>query len=332
MVQRTFLALVWMVALAGPSLSGEKFEAACPPSAQRVSSITPIPKALRLGTPLVELGRILFHEPKLSRDQSIACSSCHDLSAGGDDGRPTSVGIEGRLGDVNAPSVINRAFDFKQFWDGRAENLRAQADGPLHHPKEMDSSWPMALANLKGDTRFEKVFAKAYPGQVPTKEHLLEALVAYEEQLVAPDSSFDRYLCGDDAALTADAKKGFERFKALGCISCHQGQNVGGNLFQRFGVFGSPSEESGREMTRADLGRFNVTGDPLDRHVFKVPSLRNVATTAPYFHDGSAEDLDSAVRLMARVQLGRELADQDVAVLVAFLESLTGVLPPEALP
>ncbi len=313
-------------------LFAAEFEAACSASDLRPAPITPLPHPAGLDDPVVRLGRFLFHSPALSRDGTVACSSCHDLASGGDDGRISSVGIDGHVGPINAPSVLNRAFDFRMFWDGRAEDLLEQADGPLQHPGEMDSSWPIAIANLRGNRAFEIAFRAAYSGEEINGDRLRAALVAYEEQLLTPGSDFDRYLCGEDDALSPEARAGFERFVALGCVSCHQGTNVGGNLFQLFGVFESPFEAEGRELTEADLGRFNVTGDPADRHVFKVPSLRNVEVTGPYFHDGSASSLEEAIRVMGRSQLGRSLIDEDVRGIAAFLRSLTGALPTGARP
>lgn len=339
-MNRLLSVAVMIVAILLPRVgSAEDYTPTCPEAKDRTVLIAPVPKPAKVETAVVQLGRLLFHEPKMSRDGTIACASCHSLPDGGDDGRVSSIGIDGQQGPINAPSVLNRAFDFKLFWDGRAENLLDQVDGPLGNPAEMDSSWPIAIYNLRGDAEFERAFAAAYPGQEPSAPLLRQAIAEYESQLVTPGSPFDRFLCGDDDALDEDARKGFDRFVSLGCASCHQGQNVGGNLFQRFGVFDSLFSEEGvvpaegkRAPTEADLGRFNVTHKPEDRYVFKVPSLRNVEQTAPYFHDGSAETLEDAVRVMARVQLGRTLSDVDVRLLTGFLRSLTGEIDPRLMP
>jgi cytochrome c peroxidase len=286
--------------------------------------IPPLPRALDTDPAKVALGRKLFHESRLSRDQTVACATCHDLTKGGADGRRVSTGIGGEVGDVNAPTVLNAALNFKQFWDGRADTLEAQAEGPLLNPKEMGSRWDDILARLRGDEEYVALFARAFPDGV-TAANVTRAIAEFERTLLTPDAPFDRYLRGDAAALTDQQRQGFERFTALGCISCHQGVNVGGNIFQTMGKM--EDYFAGRPVRPADLGRFNVTQDPRDRHKFKVPSLRNVALTAPYFHDGSAATLPEAVTAMARYQLGYTLTESETASIVAFLETLTGRTP-----
>ncbi len=273
----------------------------------------------------VALGERLFHDARLSRDFSTSCASCHNIGRGGVDGRRFSLGIGGAEGKVNAPTVFNSAFSLAQFWDGRAPTLEAQVAGPVHNPIEMGSNWAQVLGRLALDDEIATAFSEAYPSTGLTPENLMNAIATYERSLVTTDSRFDRYLRGNRQALSATELEGYRRFREFGCISCHQGKLLGGNMFQRFGVMGDYF--AGRTMTESDLGRFNVTRREEDRHVFKVPSLRNVALTAPYFHDGSAKTLEEAVNIMGRYQLGRELSISDTETIVAFLKTLTGQLP-----
>lgn len=273
----------------------------------------------------VALGRLLFHDGRLSGDGSLSCASCHRLDLGGADGRRVSVGIAGALGTVNAPSVLNSGFNFVQFWDGRAANLVEQAAGPVHNPVELGSSWAEVVERLQADETMRADFAAAYPEGQINAQNIADAIATYERSLVTVDAPFDHFLRGQRSALTALEGEGYRRFRELGCISCHQGVLLGGNMFQKFGVMGDYF--AGRTPSKADLGRYNVTGREEDRHVFKVPSLRNVALTAPYFHDGSAPTLEDAIPVMARYQLGREISSQDVRAIAAFLRTLSGRLP-----
>ncbi len=266
------------------------------------------------------VGRRLFFDKRLSRDESISCASCHDLARGGADGRRVSVGVDGHTGVRNAPSVLNAALSFTQFWDGRAPTLEAQALAPVDNPNEMGASWPVVVARIRADESLSRDLAAEDPRGV-TAGSIVAAIAAYERTLLPLDSPFDRSLRGDESALSAQAKDGYRLFKALGCVACHQGRGLGGNMFQKLGVV--------VEVPVDDPGRFAVTGDPRDRSTFKVPSLRNVALTAPYLHDGSAATLEDAVRTMGWHQLGVHLGDADVARLVAFLASLTGAPPQE---
>lgn len=271
----------------------------------------------------VALGRLLFRDTRLSADRTIACSSCHDLARGGVDGRQFSVGIGGALGAINAPSVFDSGYGFAQFWDGRAPTLEEQAAGPIHNPIEMGSNWSQVLERLRADPALVAAFERSYPDGLDAAS-VADAIASFERSLVTLDSRFDRYLRGDAAALDAREIEGYRHFRELGCTSCHQGILLGGNMYQKFGVLGDYF--AGRAATQADLGRYNVTGREEDRHVFKVPGLRNVALTAPYFHDGSAGTLAQAVAVMARYQLGRTLSAAETEAIVAFLETLTGRL------
>jgi len=287
--------------------------------------LSPLGRQPRIDSTLVALGRTLFRDKRLSSDDTIACSSCHDLANGGDDGQSLSRGVQGRMGQVNAPTVFNAALNFALFWDGRAKTLEEQINGPVTNPLEMNSSWDDVVIKLRGDASYVRLFRQAFE-DAPTAQHVREAIAAFERTLLTPDSPFDRWLVGDSAAMTADQKEGYETFKSMGCIACHQGVNVGGNMFQRFGVLGDYFKDRGNIST-ADYGRFNVTHNEADRHVFRVPSLRNVERTAPYFHDGSAQTLRQAIAVMAKYQLGRSLSDRQVEVIDAFLRSLSGPAP-----
>lgn len=291
-------------------------------------ALLPLPPAPELSPGKVELGRRLFFEKRLSHDDTLSCAGCHDLGRGGTDRLPISIGIGGKVGAVNAPSVFNASLNFVQFWDGRAASLEEQAAGPVHNPVEMGSSWAEVSAKLKQDEAYRDAFRQHYPQGV-NESAIVDALATFERSLLTPNSRFDRYLRGEGSALDALERAGYRRFLDYGCASCHQGANVGGNMFQRFGVMDDYFRK--RPPSRADLGRFNVTGREEDRHVFKVPSLRNVAVTPPYFHNGSVGTLDEAVVVMGRYQLGRELSNADIKAIAAFLRTLTGTWQGRAL-
>lgn len=283
--------------------------------------ILPLPPAQPLPPEKVALGEKLFHDPRLSRDNSISCASCHDLSRGGADRSRFSAGINGAMGEVNAPTVFNAGLNVAQFWDGRARSLEEQAAGPVHNPAEMGSSWDEVVGKLREDAEYRAQFRRVYSDGI-SPANIAGAIAAFERSLITPNARFDRYLRGEKDALSRDELEGYRRFVNHGCASCHQGAAIGGNMFQRFGVMGDYFK--GRPATGADLGRFNVTGQEEDRHVFKVPSLRNVAATSPYFHDGSARTLSDAVRVMGKYQLGKDMSSEDVRLVVAFLHTLSG--------
>jgi cytochrome c peroxidase len=284
--------------------------------------IQPLPLQVELDPHKVALGQLLFFDPRLSRDNSVACAACHDLSRGGTDGKVVATGIGGAQGTVNTLSVFNSAYQLAWFWDGRATTLYDQIDGPIHNPKEMGAKWEELVLKLRQVKEYQQAFQQIYPEGI-TEHSIKDAIVAFEQSLITPNARFDRYLRGDHNAIDADEKLGYQLFKEYGCIACHQGMNIGGNMFQIFGVAKNYFESRGN-ITQADLGRFNVTGLEEDRHRFRVPSLRNVALTAPYFHDGSRATLEAAVRVMAEYQLGRTITDADVALIVRFLHTLTG--------
>lgn len=285
-------------------------------------AVLPLPTQPPVLGPREELGRRLFHDPRLSADRTLSCASCHSLERGGMDGRRVSVGVNGAEGSFNAPTVFNASLQIAQFWDGRARTLAEQAAGPILNPVEMAGNWTDIVHRLEGDATYRQAFLAVYGSSTPQPQQVTDALAAFERTLVTPNSRFDQYLMGVTQALSAQELRGYQRFQSLGCISCHQGQAIGGNLFQPFGVLSSPDEA--RRRGRTDPGRYAVTGLERDRGVFKVPSLRNVAVTAPYFHDGRVGTLEEAVWLMGKAQLGRDLSRQEVDDLVAFLHTLTG--------
>jgi cytochrome c peroxidase len=288
--------------------------------------IRPLPTKLSFDPAKVALGKRLFHDKRLSKDDTISCASCHAMDKGGTDQLPVSVGVEGAKGGINAPSVLNCAYNFKQFWNGRMETLEDQVNGPTHHPKEMGSNWDQIVGKLGKDPALVAEFQKLYRDTVKP-EHVRDAIATFERSLLTP-SKFDRYLAGDANALDAEEKEGYRLFKAFGCASCHQGTAVGGNLFMKLGVMKDYFADRGN-LTDADLGRFEVTKREEDRGVFRVPTLRNIAHTAPYFHDGTAPTLPQAVEVMAKYQLGREIEPEQLVPIVRFLESLSGTETPK---
>jgi cytochrome c peroxidase len=284
--------------------------------------IMPIPVDMILDAGKVALGEKLFNDVALSHDNTISCATCHSMELGGADGLVHSKGIGGQTGQVNAPTVFNAAFNFKQFWDGRAETLESQVDGPTHAPDEMGSGWEEIEQKLRRSAEYTAEFALIYRDDVRA-DSIKDAIATFERSLLTPNSRFDRFLKGETDAITKEEKEGYRTFKTVGCVSCHQGVNAGGNLFQEFGVMGAYFKDRGN-ITNADLGRYNVTHNDLDKYVFKVPGLRNISKTSPYFHDGSAENLEKAVTLMSKYQLGRELSENEVASIVLFLRTLDG--------
>ncbi len=286
---------------------------------------TPPPEAANPANPVtaekIALGRMLYFDTRLSRNHDIACNSCHQLDRWGVDNEPTSPGHKGQRGSRNSPTVYNAAFHMAQFWDGRSPDVEDQAKGPPLNPIEMalpdEAAAVVVLRSIPG---YAPLFAASFPGdeQPVTYDNMGRAIGAFERRLVTP-SPFDAWLAGDDGALRAEQRKGLETFIGLGCPTCHNGAVFGGNSFQKLGLVEPyPSE---------DRGRAEVTGKAADERVFKVPSLRNVEKTGPWFHDGSVDSLDLAVRVMARFQLGKTITDADAAAVVAFLGSLTGELP-----
>ncbi|QWW72295.1 c-type cytochrome (plasmid) [Rhizobium sp. WYJ-E13] len=271
----------------------------------------------------VALGEALFSDPILSGKNQLSCASCHDLGAGGTINRARTIGYMGRVHRFNAPTVFNVGNNYRLGWRGDFTSLEAQNEKVLLDENLMAATWPTLLQRLRDNNRYAMQFERAYGG-VPTRAALLDALATFQRSLSTPNSAFDRYLEGNKAAMNTQELEGYRIFKDYGCASCHQGSNIGGNMFQKFGIFSSGSAGDRGSDNDGDLGRFTLTGQKQDIGVFRVPSLRNVAVTAPYFHDGRIGTLRDAVSLMARSQLGRTLTAEEVDALVAFLKTLTG--------
>ena len=271
-----------------------------------------------------ELGYMLFHDTRLSVDNTVSCASCHDLSTAGVDNHQYSHGVDDQLGGVNAPTVFNAVYNFVQFWDGRAETLAAQAAGPPLNPVEMASpSFESIIAKLQDDRKFAKAFEAVYPEGI-TEATLTDAIEQFERTLITPGSRFDKWLRGEDSAITSEELEGYELFKKYDCATCHAGQNLGGLSYELMGLRKHYFADRGLELTVEDNGRFKETKLERDRHRFKVPGLRNVEHTWPYYHDGTRETLEEAVRDMGIYQSGVELTQAEVDKITSFLKTLTG--------
>ena len=293
---------------------------------------TPIPTAApeiqdNLSSPeKIDLGKMLFFEPRLSKSGAIACVSCHNVGMGGDDNMGHSIGHLWNRGGRSAPTVLNAVFNVDQFWDGRADDLKAQAVGPMQADVEMNNSPEQVVATLNSMPEYVALFQAAFPGEdTPVSlDNAGRAIEVFEATLTTPGSPFDRYLRGDSDALTEQQKRGLAQFIDGRCVECHSGVNIGGDKYEVFGKVQSPGPEI---RPPDDVGRAAVTGRDEDKYVFRVAPLRNIALTAPYFHSGVVWDLGEAVKVMAKAQLGNELSDADAEAVVAFLNSLTGIQP-----
>jgi len=288
--------------------------------------IKPIPDANITNPAMVELGKKLFFDPRLSKSGFISCNSCHNLSMGGTDNLKTSIGHQWNQGPINAPTVLNSSLNLAQFWDGRAKDLQAQAGGPIDNPGEMGSTHALAVEVLQSIPAYVADFKTSFGGDKIGIEQVTKAIAAFEETLVTPNSRFDKWLKGDKTALSANEQAGYKLFKDSGCVACHNGPAVGGNSYQKMGVVSAYKASSPAE------GRFAVTGKDADRFNFKVPTLRNVELTYPYFHDGAVNTLTEAVETMGRIQLGKKFTADENARIVAFLKTLTGDQPDFKLP
>ena len=287
----------------------------------RMEPISPIKKLTGLNKEKVELGKKLYFERRLSKSGRISCNSCHDLALGGADNMRVSLGHGFSKGPINSPTVYNSSYNLAQFWDGRAKDLQEQAGGPIANPGEMASSHDMAEKVINSIPEYKKAFKKVYGTKKVTINEITHAIAEFEKTLVTPNGRFDQWLKGDDNAITKKELKGYETFKMKGCVACHSGPAVGGSMYQKFGLVNPPKKRD------ANLGRYEVTKNPADKYVFKVPSLRNVELTYPYFHDGSVWDLREAVKIMGKTQLGVELTKTEQEDIVAFLKTLTGKIP-----
>jgi len=286
-----------------------------------IEPIQPLPlKVSNIDMNKAKLGLLLFHETSLSKDGTIACNSCHDLSLGGADHHRVSIGIENKKGNIQAPTVLNARYNFKQFWNGRADTLKEQANGPLHNPVEMAMTREKVESFLNHSDLYTKLFYKLYHKKPITYEQAIDAIVEFEKALITPNSRFDQFLY-KKIELTDDEAKGYRLFKTMGCITCHNGINIGGNSFQKYGLM-IPIPHV---MNIPD--RYAITKNERDKNIFKVPTLRNIEYTAPYFHDASSKTLVEAVKKMGYVNLGITLNKDEIRQLVAFLKSLSGEKP-----
>lgn len=278
--------------------------------------ITPIPLEIEFDKEKANLGKELFFDPILSKDNTISCHSCHILEQGGDDNLQFSFGVDGKVGNMNSPTVFNSTFNFVQFWDGRAKNLQEQAQGPITNEVEMAHTFE-EIIKILNNTEYKEKFRKIYKDGV-TKNNITDSLAQFQKTLITPNSPFDKYLRGDKNAISKEQKQGYELFKNQGCIACHHGVNVGGNLYAKFGLIS--------ELQSDSKGRYEVTKNELDKYYFKVPTLRNIELTSPYLHDGRIEELEDVVKFMAHYQLGKSLSEEEAKKIVLFLKSLTGDL------
>ncbi|WP_456450589.1 cytochrome-c peroxidase [Hydrogenimonas sp.] len=289
------------------------------PAGATEEPIQPIPLHVDYDKEKAALGQLLFMDPQISSDGSVSCHSCHSFDHGGADPRPVSIGVRGAKGNANAPTVYNAYFNFRQFWNGRAKDLKDQANGPIHNPVEMDMVPADIERYLASNAYYDKAFRKIY-GRAPAYDDMLDAVAEFEKALFTPNCKFDYYL-REQTELSSLEAAGYRLFKTLGCITCHNGINIGGNSFQKFGLI--------IPYTWKPIfpDRYDITRDPKDKNVYKVPTLRNIELTAPYFHDGSAKTLKEALTKMAYHNLGFELTDAEVKAIEAFLRTLTGQKP-----
>jgi cytochrome c peroxidase len=322
-------ALLLLGSLVGPSTiwaQPSSFEVDETRLSKRHEPIRPLPVSHNESSDEVRLGKLLFHDTRLSADNTISCSSCHDLKRQGIDHLPSAIGIGGSKGPIKTPTVYNSSFNFVQFWDGRAASLEEQAAGPVHNPIEMGSDWKQVLMKLEQDPAMVRRFNEVYADGM-TPSNITKAISTFERTLITANSPFDRWLRGDEQVLSDKELQGYHLFKSYGCIACHQGANVGGNLFAKMGAMNDYFSERGKNLTQADKGRFNVTGDKEDLYMFKVPSLRLVSDYSYFFHDASVSKLEDAIRVMGKYQLGREIPKRDIALIAGFLRTLKGELP-----
>jgi len=283
--------------------------------------IKPIRPVQDINLAQVNLGKMLYFDPRLSKSGFISCNSCHNLSMGGTDNLRTSIGHKWQEGPINAPTVLNSSLNVAQFWDGRAADLKEQAGGPIANPGEMAASHTLAVGVLESIPGYVTEFKLVFGEDGIDIGKVTQAIAEFEKTLVTPYSRFDQWLLGDEDAITASEREGYELFKTSGCIGCHNGEGVGGNSFQKMGVV-EPYQTKNESP-----GMAGVTGKDSDRFKFKVPTLRNVELTYPYFHDGATQNLTEAVTIMGRLQLGRKFTEDENAKIVAFLKTLTGDQP-----
>jgi len=288
----------------------------------RAEPIFPIPENVEVDDSKVKLGETLFFDTRLSKNNKVACASCHILDDGGDDNVAMGISISSEQNVINTPSIFNALYNFRQNWDGSAKTLHDQIEMVMKNSHEFDNNWSRVESTLALDKALKNEFSDIYKDGI-TKNNIIDALVEFEKTLITPNSRFDRYLRNENADLSENEIEGYLIFKKQGCISCHQGINIGGNLYQKFGVFYNYIAERGN-LRKADYGRINKTNRQMDAYVFKVPSLRNVAVTAPYLHDGSAATIEEAISIMGKTQLGKTLTKKEISLIKDFLNTLTG--------
>lgn len=297
-----------------------------PALATSAEPIQPVPAAKVKNPAMVELGKKLYFDPRLSMSGFISCNSCHNLSMGGTDNLKTSIGHNWQQGPINSPTVLNSSMNLAQFWDGRAKDLKEQAGGPIANPGEMAFTHELAISVLDSIPAYRAEFQKVFKKKAIDIDMVTDAIAAFEETLVTPDSRFDKWLKGDKKALTKVELRGYQLFKDSGCTACHYGPAIGGTSFQKMGLV-----EEYDTQNKAQ-GVAGLTGKDADRMKFKVPTLRNVELTYPYFHDGEADTLEKAVDVMGRLQVGRAFSPQEIDDIVAFLKTLTGRQPDFKMP
>jgi len=282
--------------------------------------ISPIPLDIEVNHAKVDLGKKLFFDTILSRDNSTSCFSCHNIYDGGADANVVSVGVEDKKGNIQAPTVLNSKYNFRQFWNGRARDLGEQIHGPIENPVEHDMDAKTIELRINKIDEYKKLFNEVYGSRYITYKQVMDAIVEFENALVTPNAKFDKFLRGE-VALSKNEKEGYILFKKNGCITCHNGINIGGNSFQKMGTFMEYSEDSNYP------DRSKITANPNHKNVFKVPTLRNINKTAPYFHDGSAKTLKEALGIMSKHNLGIILKEHELEAIIAFLKTLDGELP-----
>ena len=292
------------------------------PEKFRNEPIQPVPMGVKVNLTVAALGKKLFHDPRLSADDSISCANCHNLGTAGVDGRRYSIGINGIQEYLNTPTIFNSGLNPYQFWDGRAASLEQMINEPPSNIHKMGSNWNDVIQKLKRDSTSRHDFAAAFEDGL-TSNNIAHAIAEFERTLATPNARFDQFLRGKDDAITPQEKQGYHLFKSYGCATCHQGVAVGGNMFERMGSVRRYFDDYPPRGSE-DLGRYNVTHDEKHRYYFRVPSLRNVEKTAPYFHNGSAKTLEEAVKVMGFYNLGVRMPESDVALIVQFLKTLTG--------
>lgn len=291
-------------------------------AAFETDALQPLPRSVDLNAKKVALGDLLFHDTRLSKDNTLSCASCHDLARGGTDQAPVSTGVGNAKGPINAPTVYNAAFNFRQFWDGRAADLQAQAGGPVQNPVEMASTWNEVIRKLATDPVIVVRFKAVYPDGL-LSDNITNAIAEFERSLITPNNRFDAYLRGDNTALAAGELEGLWLFRQNACANCHCGSALGGRSFERMGRRADYFADRGH-VVKVDYGRFNETQNERERYAFKVPILRNIALTYPYYHDGTRATLEQAVADMAKYQAYRDFSDAETAAVVKFLKTLTG--------